>query len=533
MSYSLSTVNATIRRQTQNLPACPAGDHRTALASHHIPLSNTIYTIFPYFSSRNDTVSPRHYEKSANPARPINFRTICPTSRSDNKRQSRLTPHPFLLLWGLRNMRATRWLCWCLVILGWGLVASASAQQGVRWQVDLETAKRLASQTNRMVLVHFWADWCLPCRQMEEEVFVRPEVAAAVESSFVPVKVNADYFPHTRQQYGVTVLPSDVILAPDGQLVGRMAGTSDPSRYVGQLNQIAAAARNRGPGSYGQPGLELASRQPAGPPTGSPGAQRPVAQRPAAMGNPGARFVGRVGEGQPGQMVPAGQRYARSNSPELEGPPSIKIPPATEVSRNQSPPVDARTQTALPGGVVSPNPAGPNLGDYASQVPASQPQAAESPRPGAQLPPGNPPLGLDGFCAVELSDNRRWVQGDLRWGLVHRGRTYLFAGPEQRDRFDAAPDRYAPVSSGSDVVAAIERGETLPGRREHGAWFEGRVYLFSSEATLRKFDAAPHRYVSALLEKAQNTARRPMYGAPAAERATPASVPQAPYGRWR
>ena len=488
MSYSLSSFNATIRRQTQNLPACPANDRRTALASHQIPLSNNVYTIFPYFSSRNDTVSPRQYEKSANPAQPINFHTICPTSRSDNKGQSRLTPHLSLLLWGLRNMRATRWLCWCLVILGWGLVASASAQQGVRWQVDLETAKRLASQTNRMVLVHFWADWCLPCRQMEEEVFVRPEVAAAVESSFVPVKVNADYFPHTRQQYGVTVLPSDVILAPDGQVVARIAGTADASRYVGQLAQIAAAARNRGPASYAQPGFEVASRQPAVPPTWNPAAQPPGAPQPVTMGSPDARFVGRVGEQQPVRTVPT-------------GPPRIKIPPATEVGR--------------------------------SQVPPSQPQVAESPAPGTQPPPGNPPLGLDGFCPIELSDNRRWVWGDRRWGLIHRGRTYLFSGPEQRDRFDAAPDRYAPVSSGSDVVVVIERGETLPGRREHGAWFEGRVYLFSSETTLRKFDADPHRYVSAMLQRAESTARRPMYGAPAADRAAPASVRQAPYGPWR
>ena len=117
--------------------------------------------------------------------------------------------------------------------------------------------------------------------------------------------------------------------------------------------------------------------------------------------------------------------------------------------------------------------------------------------------------------------------------MTHRGRTYLFAGPKQRDCFDVAPDRYAPVLSGTDVVLAIEQGQTVLGRREHGAWFEGRVYLFSSEETLRKFDAAPYRYVSALPENAHNTARRPTYGAPAVDRGARASVPQAPYSRSR
>jgi YHS domain-containing protein len=128
--------------------------------------------------------------------------------------------------------------------------------------------------------------------------------------------------------------------------------------------------------------------------------------------------------------------------------------------------------------------------------------------------------------------------------LIHEGRTYLFAGRQQRDRFDAAPDRYAPVLSGADVVLAVEQGATVPGRREHGVWFEDRVYLFSSEATLWKFDAAPYRYVSAIKAAPQNTARRWTGGNPAIDGATPdsapmmrggnpASVPHDPYGRWR
>ena len=110
------------------------------------------------------------------------------------------------------------------------------------------------------------------------------------------------------------------------------------------------------------------------------------------------------------------------------------------------------------------------------------------------------------------------MPGDPRWGLIHRGRTYLFAGPEERDRFDADPDRFAPVLSGNDLVLLAEEGRIVPGRREHGAWFEGqlegrfekRVYLFSSEDSLRRFDADPYRYVTVLAQSEQG----PMPGAP-------------------
>jgi YHS domain-containing protein len=160
---------------------------------------------------------------------------------------------------------------------------------------------------------------------------------------------------------------------------------------------------------------------------------------------------------------------------------------------------------------------------------------AQSPPPAIQIPPGNPPLGLDGFCPIELTENKRWVVGDARWGLIHRDRTYLFAGPEQRNRFDAAPDRYAPVASGNDVVLMIEQGELTPGRREHGAWFEDRVYLFSSQETYLKFGAAPERYVSTLLQMSQqqNVARLP-YGAPDLNRASPEPAASRDLsGRWR
>ena len=48
--------------------------------------------------------------------------------------------------------------------------------------------------------------------------------------------------------------------------------------------------------------------------------------------------------------------------------------------------------------------------------------------------------------------------------------------------------------SGNDVVLAVEQGQIAPGMRQHGVFYQGRVYLFSSEATLQKFSANPAAY---------------------------------------
>jgi YHS domain-containing protein len=107
---------------------------------------------------------------------------------------------------------------------------------------------------------------------------------------------------------------------------------------------------------------------------------------------------------------------------------------------------------------------------------------------------------LDGYCPVSLCEKQQWVAGDPRWGAIHRGRTYLFAGPEQQRRFFADPDRYAPVVSGNDVVLAVEQGQVAPGMREYGVFYKDRIYLFSNQESLERFARNPSAYANQALE---------------------------------
>lgn len=145
-------------------------------------------------------------------------------------------------------------------------------------------------------------------------------------------------------------------------------------------------------------------------------------------------------------------------------------------------------------------------GQPASETASDRGQSAPVPGAASTTPPrGNPPLALDGYCAVSLAEKERWVRGNPRFGVIHQGQTYLFAGPEEARRFYNDPDRYAPVASGDDVVLLAERGQRVPGRREHGAWYEGRVYLFADETSYNKFAADPARYATAWPSEAGQT----------------------------
>ena len=112
------------------------------------------------------------------------------------------------------------------------------AQEAVHWEATLDSAQRLAGQTNRLVLIQFWAPWCAVCKRMEADVFSQPSVAADMAANYVAVKINADHFPATAQQYGVTALPTTVITTPQGQLLDTIVGRVETADYVARLNQL-------------------------------------------------------------------------------------------------------------------------------------------------------------------------------------------------------------------------------------------------------------------------------------------------------
>jgi thiol-disulfide isomerase/thioredoxin/YHS domain-containing protein len=390
-------------------------------------------------------------------------------------------------------MRTIRWLLPTILIVA-PLCAALGAEEGPHWVANLETAKRLAIQTNRLVLVHFWAPWCGPCKKLESNVFEQPGVAQSMEARFVLVKINADEFPATTRLYGIERLPTDVVLAPSGQVV-KLSCPQDPTQYVAQLNQAAAS---------------IAGGAPAGPPSAP---QNVYAQAPALPVSPITNPVrgglannssGNFTGSQPAPQTDSGGSSIYSNeryASYLNRNGAAAANPGNPAFSTPGGPVAAPVlvQSAPPDQTFGPGPSD-------RQNPGWSPPATTAPRQAEPSQASAAPaahLGLDGFCPVTLversrlapQDPRCWSRGDPRWGAVHRGMTYLFVGPEEQKRFLENPDRYSPVLSGRDPVWAFDKGQMLDGRREFGIFFENRIYLFSGNETLDAFRQNPRRYV--------------------------------------
>src|SRR2546423_15189703 len=139
----------------------------------------------------------------------------------------------------MRHHWSPRLLSTLIVVLSALLAVPAFAQEAVHWHKDLESAKVVAKETNRLVLVHFWTPACGPCMALEQNVFNQPGVANAIETQFVPVKLNADENTATATWLGITRVPTDVIITPDGQIVSKTISAPTPAAHVAELTSAA------------------------------------------------------------------------------------------------------------------------------------------------------------------------------------------------------------------------------------------------------------------------------------------------------
>ncbi len=381
-------------------------------------------------------------------------------------------------------MRAKCWLPG-VAIVGLTLVGASAAQQTIPWQPNLESARTLAAQSDRLILMHFWSEACSPCVRMDREVFSDVRVASELTRYYVPVRIDVRQAPKLAQQYGVTAYPTDVVVTADGREIGRSVGFLPRTDYLGRLSRIAYDARFRAAG----PTAQIPSRS-------APGGQDP------------AIWFGAHEQVEPGAFSPA-------------LPPSLRgAQHSGEPLRERQPPVREEAAYGSSGGsLLQQNPFAPqgHVNPPAGSPPAGDP-------PAISIPPGNPPLAMDGFCPVQIYEKNHWVRGNPRYGVIHRGRTYLFQGPEEAKRFYADPDRYAPVLSGQDVVLAVDQGLSVPGTRAVGVSYDGHIYLFSSEASCQKFYQDPERYAGAV-QGMIGTAQRAVPGAKASSGSSASSPP--------
>jgi len=101
-----------------------------------------------------------------------------------------------------------------------------ASSSSIRWQAWSPQTLALARSLNRPIMIDIGAVWCHWCHVMDETTYADPDVAAALDREFVPVKVDTDERPDIDEYYqnaaaqltGAGGWPLTCFTTPDGAL---------------------------------------------------------------------------------------------------------------------------------------------------------------------------------------------------------------------------------------------------------------------------------------------------------------------------
>jgi len=137
----------------------------------------------------------------------------------------------------------------------WALAAGMAISCAVVCRADLppafsdltlDAATKQVEGTDKLVLMKFTADWCMPCKAMDQTTWRDDKVVAWVKEHGVAIQVDVDKEPKISQRYQVAAMPT-MVMIKGGNEIARQTGYMDAGRTFKWLEDASAGKLVGGP----------------------------------------------------------------------------------------------------------------------------------------------------------------------------------------------------------------------------------------------------------------------------------------------
>ncbi|MEA2570835.1 MAG: thioredoxin:protein disulfide reductase [Acidobacteriota bacterium] len=150
----------------------------------------------------------------------------------------------FLFFVKTHGARALRIGLATLLLVAGVAFAIPNRQSAVVWQPYDASAIAKATASGKPVIIDFYADWCLPCKELDEKTFSDKRVAAELDR-FVRVKGNLTVAEDAKtkaltRQYGIVGVPTIVLIDAGGHEVraARLTGFEPPEKFLARIAAV-------------------------------------------------------------------------------------------------------------------------------------------------------------------------------------------------------------------------------------------------------------------------------------------------------
>lgn len=137
-----------------------------------------------------------------------------------------------------------------VICLAWP-ARTLAGSGGENFSEPVVTIRERAMQAGKPYLVHFTAQWCMPCRWMESTTYADARVAAYLGEHYLTAKVDIDDFDGFawKEYYGVSTLPTILIFSKQGELLEKRESSLSASELLGILEKYRDGTGTSGPGA--------------------------------------------------------------------------------------------------------------------------------------------------------------------------------------------------------------------------------------------------------------------------------------------
>lgn len=117
--------------------------------------------------------------------------------------------------------------------------AENGAAKEIKWVYNLYEALISAEESNKPLMVDFYADWCGWCKKLDKDTYTDPEVIR-LSAQFICVKVDADKDSASSGKYKVKGLPTIIFMDSAGRIINEISGYRDSRFFIKAMSEISA-----------------------------------------------------------------------------------------------------------------------------------------------------------------------------------------------------------------------------------------------------------------------------------------------------
>ena len=131
-----------------------------------------------------------------------------------------------------------------LLIVGCEKQVSEDNHNGIKWGNNLDSALTLSSNSHKLIMIDFMAEWCPPCKEMDKNTFSNKNIIKK-SNEFILVRIDVDKqkniaeeYNGNARKYGGIGIPNILFIDKEKKIIRHIVGFHNVDQLMGIMDSV-------------------------------------------------------------------------------------------------------------------------------------------------------------------------------------------------------------------------------------------------------------------------------------------------------